>query len=169
VLDDDAIARYARQIVVPGIGASGQEKLLRSLVFVAGHARGRTQAALYLRAAGAGVLGWLATPPGEKGAEELASALRSCAVVLVAEVCAVDEDVRAAILASGRPVCWYAIEEPGFTGGVHPQAPMPPVAALTQRDEDSPFHDVAACDAASAACAVVLGLPVRPGPFRFRL
>jgi molybdopterin/thiamine biosynthesis adenylyltransferase len=55
LLDDAAIERYARQIVVPGIGAAGQEKLLESTVLLVGHPRGCATAALYLRAAGVNV------------------------------------------------------------------------------------------------------------------
>jgi hypothetical protein len=51
-LSEEQIERYARQIIVPGIGAEGQKTLCAAEIFVDGHAAGRTVAAQYLRAAG---------------------------------------------------------------------------------------------------------------------
>lgn len=154
MLDDDAIARYARQIVVPGIGASGQQKLLAATVFVSGDTRGVAQARLYLEAAGLRVT-----------ADDPASA----DVAIVAGAGSVPPSLLSS-LASGRiPVCWYALAEDGFTAGVHPGAALPVPAPAPPRDAESArLHDAAACEAASAACAIVLGLPLRGGTFRFQ-
>lgn len=158
MLDDDAIARYARQIIIPGVGAAGQQKLLQSTVLVVGDARGCGQASLYLRAAGVTVVEW---PAG---------AVASVDVVIVAEAAGLDEAARSAVLSWGKPVCWYLLEDDGFTSGVHPDAPLPEAsrdASGRPEADSSAMHDAAACDAASVACATVLGLPQRSGPFRF--
>jgi hypothetical protein len=144
VLTDEAIARYARQIVIPGIGATGQEKLLASTVLVCGNARGCEQAALYLRAAGVRVV-----TDARRGQE--------FQLAVVADASCLDDSIRSLILASGGPACWYTLEEGGFSSGIHPAAPLPIDTA--RRDlVTSPIHDVAACDAAALACAVLVGL-----------
>ena len=35
-LDDAALTRYARQVIIPGLGAAGQERLLAARVLVIG-------------------------------------------------------------------------------------------------------------------------------------
>jgi hypothetical protein len=147
MLDDDAIARYARQIVVPGIGASGQEKLLATTVLVAGHARGVAQARLYLEAAGVRVI---------DNDHDLATAN----VVLVAGVESLAPSLLASLSSSEKPVCWYVLDADGFTSGVHPDAPLP-ARAVPPSPAPSELHDAAACDAASLACAIAIGLPHR--------
>lgn len=156
MLDDDAIARYARQIVVPGIGASGQEKLLAATVFVSGDARGVAQARLYLEAAGLRVRD-----------DDPASA----DVAIVAGTGSVPAPLLSSLASGSAPVCWYALEDDGFTAGVHPGAEMPPSSPDLAPPRDARtarLHDAAACEAASAACAIVLGLPLRGGTFRFQ-
>jgi len=160
VLDDDAIARYARQIVIPGVGAAGQQKLLESTVLVAGDARGCEQATLYLRAAGVNVVRW---PTGIDASVD---------IVIVANAAGLDDEARTAVQSCGKPLCWYVIEDDGFTSGLHPAAPLPGTPFQTAPapvPESSTMHDAAACDAASVACAILLGLPHRSGPFRFSL
>jgi hypothetical protein len=160
VLDDQAIARYARQIVVPGIGAAGQQKLLASTVLVLGNERGCRQAALYLRAAGVRVLE--ETTDDDKPDVDL---------VIVADAATIDETTKAIVANLGRPVCWYSADLDGFTSGVHPDAPLPlsteAIDANRQPEINGAIHDVAACDAASIACAILLGLAWRSGPFHF--
>lgn len=145
MLDDDAIARYARQIVVPGIGASGQEKLLATTVLVTGHARGVAQARLYLEAGGVRVI-----------EDNVAAA----DVILLAGVEALAPSLLASLVSSGKPVCWYVLDADGFTSGVHPDAPLPSQEAPPSPPSTA-LHDAAACDAASVACAIAIGLPHR--------
>lgn len=151
MLDDDTIARYARQIVVPGIGAAGQERLLVAVVLVVGQERGAAQAALYLTAAGLRVI---SSP--EQGAFDL---------VVVADASGIEPHIRSAVLAAGRPTCWYRLDQEGFSSGVHPAAALPlPANAVTGTTDDpveESLHDAAACDVAALACAIVLGLPHR--------
>jgi len=156
VLDDDSIARYARQIVVPGIGAAGQRKLLSSTVLVVGNERGCNQAQLYLRAAGVRVLRNVAAGVAD--------------VVVVADATALDERTRCALVERGAPICWYVAEDNAFTAGVHPAVPLPlsrNAGAASPPSASAAVHDAAACDAASVACAILIGLRNRSGPFRF--
>lgn len=163
MLDDAATLRYARQVVVPGIGGAGQEKLLACTVLVVGAARGVAQAALYLAAAGARVVRSIDEPFD---------------VAVAADAGGLDAATREALVSRGRPACWYVLDDDGFTAGVHPGDPLPASVAKTGPSpdgeaplpesplHDSPVHDAAACDAASVACAIVLGLPLRAGQVR---
>jgi len=153
VLDDAATLRYARQIVVPGIGGTGQEKLLATTVLVIGDPRGAETAALYLAAAGMRVV------------REAAEA-GSCAVVVVADAGGSGEELRAWLAGCAAPQCWYSVERDGFTSGVTPAAPLPLRQPARAAGIDDALHDAAACEAAALACAVVLGLAVRPAPKR---
>ena len=57
MLEDAQIERYSRQIILPQVGGKGQEKLLRSRVYVDGDGLLATAALLYLAAAGVGTIG----------------------------------------------------------------------------------------------------------------
>ncbi len=61
LLDADRIARYARQLLVPGFGAAGQERLLASRVQVVGADGTATAALLTLAEAGVGTI-WIDDP-----------------------------------------------------------------------------------------------------------
>ncbi|HYC57531.1 MAG TPA: hypothetical protein VEL28_21545 [Candidatus Binatia bacterium] len=154
-LSDEDIERYARQVVIPGIGASGQERLLQATVLVVGESIGVEQASLYLRAAGAAVTG---------------DARKDLRAVVVAGASTLDASSRQAVLQSGLPACWYEITEGGFVAGVHPFAPMPDQGRA--RLAASPallMHQAAACDAAATACAIIVGLPYCTGPHELDL
>ena len=154
MLSDDAIARYARQIVIPGVGAAGQEKLLAATVLVVGNALGCGQAALYLRAAGVRVI------EQKTGHFDLA---------IVAGALSIDDETRRMLLACGRPACWTVVDDHGFTSGVHPGAALPAKQAASPDSPESLFHDAAACDVASLACAVLTGLACRSEAERISL
>ncbi len=57
MLEDAQIERYSRQIILPQVGGRGQEKILRSRVYVDGDGLLATTALLYLVAAGVGTIG----------------------------------------------------------------------------------------------------------------
>jgi len=51
-LDAESVERYARQIVVPGVGAIGQMRLCAATVAIVGNDHGASAASAYLEAAG---------------------------------------------------------------------------------------------------------------------
>ncbi|MEX1046875.1 MAG: molybdopterin-synthase adenylyltransferase MoeB [Actinomycetota bacterium] len=57
--DQDQVVRYARHIILPGIGGEGQRKLLDSKILVIGAGGLGSPVAMYLAAAGVGKLGIL--------------------------------------------------------------------------------------------------------------
>jgi adenylyltransferase/sulfurtransferase len=56
MLSDQELTRYDRQIMIPGIGKEGQEKLKRAKVFVAGAGGLGSPVSIYLAASGVGSL-----------------------------------------------------------------------------------------------------------------
>lgn len=56
MLTDDELKRYDRQIMIPGIGQEGQEKLKRARILIAGGGGLGSASSIYLVAAGVGTL-----------------------------------------------------------------------------------------------------------------
>src|SRR5579875_1620842 len=72
VLSDQQIERYARQIILPGIGGRGQEKLLASRLYILGFESGMEASLAYLVGAGIGkiFLQSLTNAPGPKALDQ---------------------------------------------------------------------------------------------------
>lgn len=62
MLSDDQIERYSRQIILRQVGGKGQEKLLRSRIFVDMAGAMQTSTLHYLAAVGVGALGVFSSP-----------------------------------------------------------------------------------------------------------
>ncbi len=145
-LDDDAVALYARQIIVPGVGAAGQARLSATTVAAIGNRWGCDAAISYLAAAGLRV----ATPPFGGDVD----------VVVLADHCA----AAAHELGGSRPeipVAWYALDEDSILGGLTTASQVSALAIQrsgSERDDTLArvAHRMGGLDAASTAIAAVL-------------
>src|SRR5689334_15594173 len=111
MLTDEQVERYARQIIVPGIGAAGQQKLLDSTVLVVGEEHGCRQARRYLEAAGVRTI--------DAGAALCGDAFD---VVIACGANSLGQDVDKILGARSIPIAWYALEPDGFVAGIAPGA-----------------------------------------------
>ena len=139
-LTDAEIERYARQIIVPGIGAAGQARLCSARVVVFGEEAGARIATLYARALGCSIV-----PAG------------SAADAIIVAGCVDDEPAAFALAAC--PVVWYALDGTQIRSGVvrppdvfRPYTVRAPATATTEV-----MHAIAACNAVGTAAAVILG------------
>jgi hypothetical protein len=153
-LDDETVERYARQIIVPGIGAAGQAQLLATNVAVFGHPLGVDAARAYLTAAGVRVV---TVPFGETADCVLLADLRGPTYEREIPPCSID-----------TPIAWYELRGPIVAGGLATRATLPRFAstpALVEAIEDPctiVAHRIGASDAAGLALAAILGW-VAPG------
>ena len=149
VLDDETVERYARQIIVPGVGARGQARLLARTVAVLGNSVGVEAARAYLAAAGVRVM----TAPFADAADCVVLAdTREPALELKLPRCSVD-----------TPIAWYEIRERILAGGVATRDTLPHFSRDNARSEsiEDPYtlvaHRIGASDAAGMAVAALLG------------
>jgi hypothetical protein len=159
-LTDADIERYARQIVIPGFGAAGQEVVCASALLIDGEAEGAIHARAYARAAGFRFANGAHDPD-----------LR-CAVLAGTNGVA-----RAAVDALARlscPVVWYAVDGSRVragvwrTGGAHRS--RPPFEALPDAPAAPHFvHALAAADAIATAVALAAGWPHADTPYEIEL
>jgi hypothetical protein len=148
-LSDGDIERYARQIIVPGVGAGGQARLLSASVLVDGVGHGVACARAYLEASGLAVIDRVGSvdPDG----------------ILVAGLEAVGPRLND-LIALGRPLVWYRIDSGRIEAGIVVPSSEPPWAPSTTSGSRNPrsglvdqlLHHVAACDAAASVIAVLL-------------
>lgn len=154
-LSDDQIEHFARQIIVPGIGASGQRRLCAADVFVTGGAQGCRIAAQYLRAAGVRVHDHLLLRP------------RIDCVVLADARDVTPERLRT-LIKSAPFVAWYTIDGRTLRGGLADSANPLPQRALAgtspKTQEEQLLHRVGGADVATMAVAALLGWS-HPGDF----
>jgi hypothetical protein len=157
-LADAEIELFARQIIVPGIGAAGQARLCAGRVALAGEIAGVNAAERWLRALGCSVVrigadGDLATEAG-RGDEHAGF---DCSILAGVRIAGAAEGLRA--VAPRTPLVWYALDGAHLAAGVvAPDTPLPDfhsVGAFTPAP--APLHQVAACDAAATAAALILG------------
>jgi hypothetical protein len=71
-LSNQQIDRYSRQIIVPGIGGAGQERLLASHLVIAGESTDIEAVLAYMTGAGVGRISVAITNPSADGAELIA-------------------------------------------------------------------------------------------------
>jgi adenylyltransferase/sulfurtransferase len=184
VLDDARIARYARQLLVPGFGAAGQERLAAACVRVVGAGPGAGPALLYLVQAGVGriwiedgetvappdLAAWLygpgqvGAPRGEAAVAALAGRSRFVAVEryptggvpAAALVCAPspEETLRAAE-ASRRAGLPHVVADPDGEGGCVVSVPPGRPCYACNRFPGATGRPVAAAAAAVGALAAL--------------
>jgi len=152
-LSDEQVERYARQIIVPGVGAEGQLTLCAAKVFVDGHAEGSSVAARYLRAAGVCVAETTNPPP------------RIDCLVL-AGVTDLPRDRFEALSLSAPLIAWYAVVHGRVHGGLadaaHPiSLPQSHSRGLLPAHNEV-VHQIAGADVATTTVAALLGW-IAPG------
>ena len=153
-LSDEQVERFARQIIVPGVGAEGQLRLCTAEVFVDGHPEGRRVATQYLRTAGVIVHDSTNPPP------------RLDCVVL-AGLNALPMRRLQTLSEAGPLLAWYTIADGVLRGGLsNPGHPFP----VPSRGNDAPSerrssllqHRIGGADVATTAIAALLGW-MQPG------
>ncbi|HET9062299.1 MAG TPA: hypothetical protein VFO62_03330, partial [Candidatus Binatia bacterium] len=147
-LSADQVERFARQIIVPGVGAEGQLRLCAARVFVDGHPEGARIATQYLRAAGVTV--YVATMP---------PAHLDCVVLAGAGDLSPG---RVSSLAEASPlVAWYTVVGRTVRGGLA-RSPFSMREVAPSRDEPGlrrrkMRHRIAGADVATTVVAALLG------------
>lgn len=123
MLNDQQIERYSRHIILPEVGARGQERLLSAAVAVVGDGHHAATAALYLAAGGIGVLAVseamradlaevnpdchvVSLPPSIGAAEAAAIAQQHDVVVACNAADDVTVELNRACIAARTPLVW---------------------------------------------------------------
>ncbi len=136
------IDRYARQIIIPGVGLRGQERIMATHVVVLGSAPGREIALRYARAT---------------GFQAHADLARHFDAVIATDLRAISEGVRRAIEEHGRPIVWSAADGNRLRGGVHRPGEAWPPASITAAPADAGIAFIAACETVATLVAWTLG------------
>ena len=152
-LSEADIERYARQIIVPGVGEAGQLRLCSTTVLVDGNVDGARAAASYLNAAGLYVC------------DDATSRTRvDC--VLLADFPTLPSERLRALVAAAPLAAWYAFVDGRLTGGLADASHPIPAVGSHRAPLSAPWtavaHRIAGADAAATVIAAVL-LWVRPG------
>jgi hypothetical protein len=142
-LTDPEIDRYSRQIIVPGIGASGQARLCAARIAIVGAEAGVRVATLYGRALGATVV-----PLGE-----------AADIIIVAGSAALAAEASAESAKADCPIVWYSADERRIAAGVvqPPDVLDASVFSAAAAAASDVMHAIAAGDAVATAAAVILG------------
>jgi hypothetical protein len=158
-LTDTEVDWFARQIVIPGIGAIGQEKLVNASIAVCGNLIAVEEATSCAQAAGPEVVHVTA-------AETL-----SC--IVAAGLDELDPETISQLAARTVPLVWYTLSRSVLRGGVlYPGDELPKQDSSESINEAhrplNAEHRLAACDAIGTAICLILGWPA-PEPFEVDL
>jgi hypothetical protein len=158
-LTDTEVDWFARQIVIPGIGAIGQEKLVNASIAVCGNLIAVEEATSCARAAGPKVIG------------DIAVETLSC--IVAAGLDELDTDTASQLASRTVPLVWYTLSRSVLRGGVlQPGDDLPKQYRLEPITEEhlsrNAEHRLAACDAIGTAICLILGWPA-PEPFEVDL
>ncbi len=158
-LSPEDIERFARQVVIPDVGAAGQERLLDSRVALIGAPEGTSVAEEYLRCSGVGLA----------SGDDLRSA--DCILVAGLDQTPAAELDRAST--SGTPIAWYELTATGFRCGSRAAGEQsalgPGERESLPEDETGAVHAAAACEAVATAIALLLGWESSPTPLEVEL
>ena len=163
-LSDADVERFSRQIIIPGLGASGQARLLASSVFITGDDAASALARRYACAAGIRIV----DDP----------AVASCCVVCVADRLTATQ--RARLEQASSPIVWYRLDGVELRAGVVDRvedlavssSPTTPAATATDAMDGArrrALLAVAACDAISSAIGLLLAWPCAGDEHQVRL
>lgn len=141
-LSDAEIERYARHVIVPGVGASGQERISRSRLAVFAAPDAETYLLAYARAAGFQVSRAVEPAP-------------DCAIA--AGLHALDSNALTALRELHCPIVWYAFLGARLVGGRLARGGALPAAPQAAPPPDPAMNAPAAADAVASAIAMVLG------------
>lgn len=154
LLDDETVERYARQIVVPGVGALGQKRLCAATVAVVGNEHGASAASAYLEAAGLKVCRAAFSDPVD--------------CVVVADESGCGGSTTLPPTRPEAPVAWYSLSGSTLRGGLRTakDAPAGSDAASARGSGDDALdvalHRTGGADAAGMVIGALLGW-VAPG------
>ena len=152
-LDDRQLERYARQIIIPGVGADGQARLLAGRVLVVGYGPERAVAAEYLTGSGVNIC----TSVGEP---------IDC--IVACRLDAVTDDELTQLGTQDAALVWYILGGRELAAGsvVRFDGRRPThalsTATKTRNPEESALGSLAACDAAASTIALLLGWQDEP-------
>jgi hypothetical protein len=143
-LGDSQLQRYARQVIIPGLGAEGQQRLLDARALVIGPARERDIAADYLARAGVGLA---------DADDEHVDCIVACAVTTLTDT------ERAALEPHRCPIVWYSLNGRILLAGTLLRFDASAIDRIGYTDETThpALASLAACDAAASAISILLG------------
>jgi len=160
LLSDRDTARYARQIIVPDVGAKGQARLRASTAAILGEGPGALAARDYLAAAGLTI----ARPPYSRPVD--------CVVVTDCDLASTP--LALPLATPDAPFAWYALDGTALTGGVTTSSGFGATALRprARRRGDAAavaLHRVGGADAAASAIAALLEWTRPPEAHEIRL
>ena len=149
LLDERRTERYARQIIIPDLGARGQARLCAATAAIVGESPGASAARAYLEAAGLTVV----SPPYSDPVD----------CVVITDVGSVRAPDSLPPTAPGAAVGWYALSGETVRGGTTTASDAIATCLRTScREPDDPaiaiaLHRTGGADAAATVIAALLG------------